>query len=70
MFTVYLTATNFMLWAGEEYFENGICLIEWGETIEEILPPDYIKVTFYKNDDNEEYRELHIETFGNKLFKL
>lgn len=46
---------------GEEYFENGICLIEWGEIIESILPKGYIKINFRKSDDNPDYRELHIE---------
>ena len=35
---------------GEEYFENGICLIEWGELIEDALPNDYIHITFKKDD--------------------
>ena len=37
---------------GEEYFENGICLIEWGELIEDALPNYYININFkkyYKN---------------------
>ena len=34
---------------GEEYFENGICLIEWGELIEDALPNDYIHITFKKD---------------------
>lgn len=46
---------------GEEYFENGICLIEWGEIIENILPKGYTKITFTKFDDNPDYRELNIE---------
>ena len=46
---------------GEEYFENGICLIEWGEIIKDALPSNYIKITFSKNDDNDDYRELNIE---------
>ena len=55
---------------GEEYFTQGICLIEWGEMIESILPPDYIKITFKKNEENEEYRELQIEPFGEKYINL
>ena len=55
---------------GEEYFENGICFIEWGEIIEEILPPDYIKITFQKDIQNEDYRTLQIETFGNKVLTI
>lgn len=46
---------------GEEYFENGICIIEWGEQIEEILPKGYTKITFSKSEENENYRELKIE---------
>ena len=71
-FDVYRLADidEFYAMGGEEYFENGICLIEWGELIESILPPNYIKVTFKKDDSNEDYRELKIETFGNKYFNL
>ena len=46
---------------GEEYFENGISIIEWGELIEDILPKGYIKITFKKNEDDPDYRELQIE---------
>ena len=61
---------EFYAMGGEEYFEQGICLIEWGEMIESILPTDYIKVTFRKNEENEEYRELQIEPFGEKYITL
>ena len=52
---------EFYAMGGEEYFENGICIIEWGEQIEEILPKEYIKITFSKSEENENYRELKIE---------
>jgi len=55
---------------GEEYFENGICLIEWGEKIEDALPSDYIKIAFSKSDDNDDFRKLEIETIGNKIISL
>lgn len=62
-FDVYRLADidEFYAMGGEEYFENGICLIEWGEIIEDALPSNYIKITFSKNDDNDDYRELNIE---------
>ena len=47
---------------GEEYFEHGICLIEWGELIEDALPNDYIHITFKKDDKNENNRILIIES--------
>lgn len=52
---------------GEEYFKDSICIIEWGEIIENILPPDYIKITFEKFSENENTRILNIQTFGNKF---
>ena len=46
---------------GEDYFQNGISLIEWGEIIEDILPKGYTKITFYKDEKNPDYRKLVIE---------
>lgn len=55
---------------GEEYFENGICIIEWGEIIKDALPKDYIHITFEKSENDENYRLLKIETVGEKFKKL
>lgn len=55
---------------GEEYFENGICIIEWGEIILDALPKDYIHITFEKNSENENERLLKIETIGDKYNSL
>lgn len=46
---------------GEEYFESGICLIEWGEIIEEVLPLPYTIVSFKKDDTEENKRIITIE---------
>lgn len=46
---------------GEDYFEDGICIIEWGEKIEEILPKKHIKIEFKKLTENDDYREILIE---------
>ena len=51
---------------GEEYFNKGICIFEWGELIEDILPNDYIKINFERIGNEENYRNLNIETFGEK----
>ena len=52
---------------GEEYFENGICLIEWGELISDALPSDFMHITFEKDSKNEDLRILNIQTYGNKF---
>jgi len=46
---------------GEEYFQKGICLIEWGELIEKALPNRYIHISFSRNLDEENKREILIE---------
>ena len=51
---------------GEEYFEKGICLIEWGELIEDALPLEYIHISFEKNNDDPNLRLLKLEAVGNK----
>lgn len=55
---------------GEEYFENGICIIEWGEIIMDALPKNYIHITFQKSEENDNERILHIETIGEKYDDL
>ena len=56
---------EFYAMGGDEYFSKGICLIEWGEIIEDILPKPYTKVVFSKDNSNEEYRKLDIKRIEN-----
>ena len=46
---------------GDEYFDKGICLIEWGELIEDALPNNYILVTINKDENNDDKRRISIE---------
>lgn len=55
---------EFYAMGGEEYFNKGICIIEWGEIIKDILPPDYVKVIFKKSEEDENLRELLFEPHG------
>ena len=52
---------------GYEYFANGICVIEWGELIEDILPNNYIKISFSKDENNMSIRYLNIKAYGERL---
>ena len=47
----------------DEYIESdGVCIIEWAELIEDILPDEYIKVTILKNDEKgDNYRTVSFE---------
>ena len=49
------------------FFGQGICLIEWAELIEEILPEKRIEVTIEKDlEKGFEYRKITIEQRGVK----
>lgn len=52
---------------GTEYFQNGICIIEWGELIEDILPQNYIKINFSKDENDDYIRYLDFNAYGEKL---
>ncbi len=55
---------------GDEYYENGICIIEWGEIIEDALPSNYIKIDFSRNLNDENSRTLNIQSIGSKYDDL
>ena len=62
-FDVYrLTDTDeFYAIGGEEYFSKGICIIEWGEIIQDALPEHYIKIDIQKDKENLDKRIIIIE---------
>lgn len=47
----------------EEYFYgDGVCLVEWGNLIEEIMPRDVITITIKKNlEKGFDYREITVD---------
>lgn len=49
---------------GDEYFDKGICVIEWGDIIEDALPKTYSKITFERNPQNENFRNITVESIG------
>ena len=55
---------------GFEYFEKGISILEWGELIEEILPDEFMKITFEKDDQDTSIRKLKIEYFGERYKEI
>ena len=57
-------SSEFYSIGGDEYFDKGICIIEWGDIIEDALPKKYTKITFERDNKNENYRDLKIEDIG------
>lgn len=62
-FDVYRLADidEFYAIGGEEYFSKGICIIEWGEIIEDILPKDTIRIKIEKDKEDLDKRIIKIE---------
>ena len=46
---------------GEEYFSKGICIIEWGEIIEDAIPLNAIRINIEKDNDDFEKRIIKIK---------
>ncbi len=58
---------EFFAIGGEDYFCNGICIIEWGEMLEKILPKQYLKILFESSDENSNLRYLYFEPHGDRF---
>lgn len=52
---------EFLAIGGDEYFDKGICIIEWGEMIKDVLPKKYTQITFSKDDKDEKIRILKVK---------
>lgn len=52
---------EFLAIGGDEYFEKGVSIIEWGERIEDVLPEKYVKISFERDLENENRRMIKIE---------
>lgn len=57
-------SSEFYAIGGEEYFERGICIIEWGELIQDALPKKYIKINFSRCPEDDNSRILNIKLVG------
>lgn len=71
-FDVYRLSSSDEFYAigGEQYFENGICIFEWGEQIKDALPKEYLHITFERDFENESKRILNLQPYGEKYEKL
>ena len=71
-FDVYRLADvdEFFAIGGEEYFEKGASIIEWGEMIEDYIPQRYLKLEFSRDNVNENKRLINIENIGNINIKI
>ena len=55
---------------GDEYFENDICLIEWGELIKDALPKSFISIDITKLENDENKRLFRFISQGERYDKI
>ena len=53
----------------EYFFGEGVCIIEWAEKIDKLIPPDRIIIDIKKTDNIDE-RILHISGHGNRYEEI
>lgn len=63
-------SSEFYAIGGDEYFEKGVCIIEWGELIQDALPQEYLHIKFERDNNNENSRIINIISYGNKYDSL
>lgn len=51
---------------GEEFFDNGICIIEWGEKIQNLLPKNYLKIDIKKDENDINMRKISFIPYGER----
>ena len=57
---------EFLAIGGEEFYDKGVCLIEWGEKILSYLPKNYIKISITKDTQDMNKRIIRLESIGTK----
>lgn len=50
------------------FFGNGICLVEWGDKVEEYFPASYLELSFTKL--SEQSRQISVDAHGARYEKL
>lgn len=55
---------------GDEYFNKGICIVEWGELIKEALPSEYIHISITKDENNLDLRTINVKVYGSQYEEI
>lgn len=60
------SSDEFIAIGGDEFFEKGICVIEWGNKILDVLPRDALFLTIEKDSSNVNKRIITFSSSSNK----
>lgn len=64
------SSDEFLAMGGEEFFDQGVCLIEWGEKIADLLPKDILIINIEKNLDVVSQRTFTFSSPSSKFDQL
>ena len=64
------SSDEFLAIGGDEYFSQGIALIEWGEKIKDLLPKEYLEINILKNDSDINYRNFVFTPKGERYEEI
>lgn len=53
---------------GEEFYDKGICIIEWGEKIKNLLPKEFLEIIISK--ENNDSRHITFKPIGKRYEKI
>ncbi len=64
------SSDEFLAIGGDEFFEKGICVIEWGDKISDVIPKDALIIKIEKDVDEINKRTICFNSSSNKYDNL
>lgn len=64
------SSDEFLAIGGDEYFSQGISIIEWGNRIQDVLPKEYLEINIQKEDENIDIRNFLFTPKGERYENL
>ena len=55
---------------GEEFYDKGICIIEWGEKIRNLLPLQYLEIEILRLENESSSRHIIFRPIGERYEKI
>lgn len=64
------SSDEFLNIGGDEYFSQGVVLMEWGTKIQDVLPKEYLEIFIQKDDENVDTRVFNFLPKGERYETL
>ena len=64
------SSDEFLAIGGDEYFAQGISIVEWGNKIQDVLPKEYLEINIQKEEENLDVRNFVFLPKGEKYESL